>query len=73
MKFPDVTPSTALGWLVGILLLLLFVTIAGIVPAAKHLGFHRGYQAAYEDYRSGRIDCVVTVKYPEWLKQGKEQ
>jgi predicted double-glycine peptidase len=73
MKFPDVTPSTALKWLVGILLLLLFVTIAGIVPAMKHLGFHRGYQAAFEDYRSGRIDCVVTVKYPEWLKQEKEQ
>jgi len=31
-------------------------------------GQWRGYKAAFDDYRSGCIDCQVKKHHPEWLK-----
>jgi hypothetical protein len=51
-------------------LVVLLMTVLVILGECR--GILKGYKAAYEDYRSGQIDCVVKVKYPEWLKQEKE-
>lgn len=41
------------------------IAIVMIVAGAYLYG--RGYKAAWEDYRNGEIECVVKVKYPDWL------
>lgn len=34
------------------------------------LGIKAGYETALQDYISGRIDCIIRVQYPEFLKKG---
>jgi hypothetical protein len=70
MKIPDMSRHT-LAKLLGLAgLFAFFFTMLGIA-CGEHVGFTKGYKAAYEHYIKGEIDCVVKVKHPEWLEQSK--
>lgn len=51
-------------------IILVTVTTAAIILAVAGASLYtRGYYAAWEDYKNGEIECVVKVKYPNWMNK----
>lgn len=65
-RFWDISTRTAGVILIGIV----FAVIGGLLAfyAGSSFGFQRGYKAAFSDYQAGTLECVVKVRYPEWLQ-----
>ncbi len=55
---------------VGWILLLLAMLMIGIY-IGQGIYYERGFKDAYVAYLNGDIDCLVKVRHPEWLKNGR--